>query len=100
MLIVGLVETGPDVYQLQLLAETGEIVEYTVSKNDKNLSDLSYWEPFSKTPIGVPVFFSVRSLRSLPLHGAMLCDTALTGALEERARSASGSVAIIANDSQ
>ena len=42
MLIVGLVETGPDTYQLQLLAETGEIVEYTVSKNDKNLSDLSY----------------------------------------------------------
>ena len=40
MLIVGLVETGPDVYQLQLLAETGEIVEYTVSKNDKNLSAL------------------------------------------------------------
>ncbi len=40
MLIVGLVETGPDTFQLQLLAETGEIVEYTVSKNDKNLSDL------------------------------------------------------------
>lgn len=36
MLIVGLVETGPDTFQLQLLAETGEIVEYTVSKNDKN----------------------------------------------------------------
>ena len=42
MLVVGLVETGPDVYQLQLLAETGEIVEYTVSKNDKNLSDLYF----------------------------------------------------------
>ena len=41
-MLMGLVETGPDVYQLQLLAETGEIVEYTVSKNDKNLSDLSY----------------------------------------------------------
>ena len=37
MLIVGLVEIGPDVYQLQLLSETGEIVEYTLSKNDKNL---------------------------------------------------------------
>ena len=36
MLIVGLVETGPDTFQLQLLAKTGEIVEYTVSKNDKN----------------------------------------------------------------
>jgi hypothetical protein len=42
MLIVGLVETGPDTFQLQLLAETGEIVEYTVSKNDKNLSDLYF----------------------------------------------------------
>ncbi len=40
MLIVGLVETGPDTFQLQLLAETGEIVEYTLSKNDKNLSAL------------------------------------------------------------
>ncbi len=37
MLIVGLVETGPDVFLLQLQAETGEIVEYTVSKNDRNL---------------------------------------------------------------
>ena len=42
MLVVGLVETGPDTFQLQLLAETGEIVEYTVSKNDKNLSDLYF----------------------------------------------------------
>ena len=42
MLVVGLVETGPDTFQLQLLAETGEIVEYTVLKNDKNLSDLYY----------------------------------------------------------
>lgn len=40
MLIVGLVETGPDTFQLQLLAETEEIVEYTLSKNDKNLSAL------------------------------------------------------------
>ena len=37
MLIVGLVETGPDTFLLQLQAETGEIVEYTVSKNDRNL---------------------------------------------------------------
>ena len=42
MLVVGLVETGPDTFLLQLQAETGEIVEYTVSKNDKNLSALSY----------------------------------------------------------
>jgi hypothetical protein len=42
MLIVGLVETGPDTFLLQLQAETGEIVEYTVSKNDKNLSDLYF----------------------------------------------------------
>ena len=42
MLVVGLVETGPDTFQLHLLAETGEIVEYTVSKNDKNLSDLYF----------------------------------------------------------
>ena len=42
MLVVGLVETGPDVFLLQLQAETGEIVEYTVSKNDKNLSDLYF----------------------------------------------------------
>ena len=40
MLIVGLVETGPNVFQLQLLAETGEVVEYTLSKNDRNLSVL------------------------------------------------------------
>ena len=40
MLVVGLVETGPDTFQLQLLAETGEIVEYTLLKNDKNLSAL------------------------------------------------------------
>lgn len=59
MLVVGLVETGPDVFLLQLLAETGEIVEYTVLKNDKNLSDLSYWEWFSLSPQGgatVPLF--------------------------------------------
>ncbi len=40
MLIVGLVETGPDTFQLHLLAETGEVVEYTLSKNDRNLSTL------------------------------------------------------------
>ena len=40
MLIVGLVETGPDMFQLQLLTETGEVVEYTLSKNDRNLSVL------------------------------------------------------------
>ena len=32
MLIVGLVEIGPDVFQLQLLSDSGEIVEYTLSK--------------------------------------------------------------------
>lgn len=37
MLVVGLVETGPDTFQLQLLAETGEVIEYTLSKNDRNL---------------------------------------------------------------
>ena len=37
MLVVGLVETGPDTFQLQLLAETGEIVEYVLLKNDENL---------------------------------------------------------------
>tara|TARA_A100001201_G_scaffold97438_1_gene84103 strand:+ start:78 stop:236 length:159 start_codon:yes stop_codon:yes gene_type:complete len=42
MLVVGLVETGPNVFLLQLLAETGEIVEYTVLKNDKNLSALYF----------------------------------------------------------
>ena len=42
MLIVGLVETGPDTFLLQLQAETGEIVEYTVSKNDKNLWSLYF----------------------------------------------------------
>jgi len=42
MLVVGLVEIGPDQFLLQLQAETGDIIEYTVSKNDKNLSDLSY----------------------------------------------------------
>ncbi len=52
MLVVGLVETGPDTFLLQLQAETGEIVEYTLLKNDRNLSDLSYWEWFSLSPIG------------------------------------------------
>ena len=52
MLVVGLVETGPDIYQLDLLAETGEIVTYTVSKNDKNLSSLSLIENESQYPIG------------------------------------------------
>ena len=42
MLIVGLVETGPDTFQLHLLAETGEVVEYTLSKNDRNLSALFF----------------------------------------------------------
>jgi len=32
MLIVGLVESGPNTFQLQLLAETGEIVEYVIIK--------------------------------------------------------------------
>ena len=40
MLVVGLVETGPDTFLLQLQAETGEIVEYTLLKNNRNLSDL------------------------------------------------------------
>lgn len=40
MLIVGLVETGPDTFLLQLQAETGEIVEYTVLKNDRNFWNL------------------------------------------------------------
>ena len=42
MLVVGLVETGPDVFLLHLMAETGEVVEYTLSKNDINLSDLYF----------------------------------------------------------
>jgi hypothetical protein len=52
MLVVGLVETSPNIFQLQLLAETGEIVEYTVVKNDKNLSGLCLIESNSKYPIG------------------------------------------------
>ena len=52
MLIVGLVEIGPDVYQLQLLSETGEIVEYTLSKNDKNLWSLLTTGIDSASPIG------------------------------------------------
>lgn len=53
MLVVGLVEIGPDQFLLQLQAETGDIIEYTLLKNDENLSDLSYWEWFSFTPKGV-----------------------------------------------
>ena len=67
MLIVGLVETGPDIYQLQLLAETGEIVEYTVSKNDKNFWSLSLIENRSQ----YPRWGTARSLRSLRF--AVLC---------------------------
>ena len=45
-------------------------------------------------------FFSVRSLRSLPLPCVILCDTAPTGGRGERARSASGSVQLLRdNDS-
>ena len=40
MLVVGFVQTGPDVYQLQLLSPEGEIVEYVLLKNDKNLLSL------------------------------------------------------------
>ena len=40
MLVVGFVQTGPDVYQLQLLNPEGEIVEYVLLKNDKNLLSL------------------------------------------------------------
>ena len=40
MLIVGLVETGPDTFLLQLQAETGEVIEYTLSKNDRNFWSL------------------------------------------------------------
>ena len=42
MLVVGLVETGPNVLLLQLLNDCGGVVEYTVSKNDKNLSALYF----------------------------------------------------------
>ena len=52
MLVVGLVEIGPDQFLLQLQAETGDIIEYTLLKNDENLSDLSYWEWFSLSPNG------------------------------------------------
>lgn len=52
MLVVGLVETGPDTFLLQLQAETGEIMEYTVVKNDKNLSGLCLIENDSQYPIG------------------------------------------------
>ena len=47
-------------------------------------------------------FFSARSLRSLPLHCAMLCATALTGGLasERVARAALLRVVVIENDSQ
>ncbi len=50
MLIVGLVETGPDTFLLQLQAETGEIVEYTVSKNDKNLWALYFNKNYKLIP--------------------------------------------------
>jgi hypothetical protein len=40
MLVVGLVETGPNVLLLQLLNDCGGVVEYTVAKNDENLSAL------------------------------------------------------------
>ena len=78
MLIVGLVETGPDTFQLQLLAETGEIVEYTVSKNDRNLSDLSYWEWFSLSPhrgVAVPLFLVPLAAlaSSAPWYTALRC---------------------------
>ena len=42
MLVVGLVETGPNVLLLQLLNDCGGVVEYTVAKNDENLSALYF----------------------------------------------------------
>jgi len=56
MLIVGLVEIGPDVFQLQLLSDSGEIVEYTLSKK---------WHKFLK-PI------NDGAGRKLPLRGGRL----------------------------
>ena len=41
MLVVGFMQTGPGVYQLQLLSPEGEIIEYVLLKNDKNLLSLS-----------------------------------------------------------
>ena len=61
MLIVGLVETGPNTFLLQLQAETGEIVEYTLSKNDRNFWSLFLLRIVRNNPHrGV-----ARSLRSL-----------------------------------
>jgi len=95
MLIVGLVETGPDTFLLQLQAETGEIVEYTVSKNDKNFWSQSLIENRSQYPIGGGC-----PLASLaPISSAELCATAQTGWLASE-RVARAAVAVIANDSQ
>ena len=37
LLVVGFMQTGPDVYQVELLNNDGTIVEYVLIKNDKNV---------------------------------------------------------------
>ena len=76
MLIVGLVETGPDTFLLQLQAETGEIIEYTLSKNDRNLWTLFLLRMILIYPqwgVPVPLFF----LPLAALASSALCYTAL-----------------------
>ncbi|AGG91341.1 hypothetical protein SWQG_00047 [Synechococcus phage S-RIP2] len=38
LVVVGLVQTGPGVFTVELLTETGDILEYVLIENDKNLS--------------------------------------------------------------
>jgi len=76
MLIVGLVETGPDTFLLQLQAETGEVIEYTLSKNDRNFWTLYLIENDSHYPQGgaaVPLFL----VPLAALASSALCYTVL-----------------------
>ena len=37
LILVGFMQVGPDTYHLEILDESGEIIEFTLIKNDKNV---------------------------------------------------------------
>ena len=37
LVLVGFMQVGPDTYQVEILDQDGEIIEFTLIKNDKNV---------------------------------------------------------------
>ena len=79
------------VWMIVILLIAVSYIIYLVLNFDKNFWSLYLIENRSQYPHRGASFYSVRSLRSLPLRCAMLCNPALTSGRGERARSASGS---------